>query len=81
MKKNDFDNKLKSFNRWISSNKTKNLKAQNNLTSLITNDYKFFLSDDGSLKTFVYQPTLDSLELKRDKGTDYVLIWETKRSI
>ena len=43
MKKNDFDNKLKSFNRWISSNKTKNLKAQNNLTSLITNDYKFFL--------------------------------------
>ena len=31
------------------------------------------------LKThFVYQPTLDSLELKKDKGTDYVLSWRTK---
>ena len=27
---------------------------------------------------FVYQPTLDTLELKRDKGTDYVLSWKSK---
>ena len=26
-----------------------------------------------TLKTFVYQPTLDTLELKKDKGTDYIL--------
>ena len=25
---------------------------------------------------FVYQPTLDNLELKKDKGTDYVLSWK-----
>ena len=25
------------------------------------------------LQTFVYQPTLDTLELKNDKGTDYVV--------
>ena len=27
---------------------------------------------------FVYQPTLDVLELKEDKGTDYVLCWKSK---
>ena len=28
---------------------------------------------------FVYQPTLDTLELKKDKGIDYVLSWKSKR--
>ena len=28
------------------------------------------------LKTFVYQPAHDTLELKKDKGTDYVLCWK-----
>ena len=27
---------------------------------------------------FVYQPTLDMLELKKDKRTDYVLSWKSK---
>ena len=27
---------------------------------------------------FVYQPTLGTLELKKDKGTVYVLIWKSK---
>ena len=27
---------------------------------------------------FVYQPTLDTLELKKGKGTDYVLRWKSK---
>ena len=26
---------------------------------------------------FVYQPTLDTLKLKKDKGTDYVLSWKS----
>ena len=29
-----------------------------------------FLGDDGSQNMFAYQPTLDTLELKNDKGTD-----------
>ena len=33
----------------------------------------YFKSNEGSDKTFVYQPTLDTLELKKRKGTDYVL--------
>ena len=32
----------------------------------------YFPSNDGSQNTFVYQPILDTLELKEDKGIDYV---------
>ena len=77
--KTDFDNKLISFNRKITSNKTKYLEVLRKLTSLTTKDYNFFLgriyftSNDGSQNTFVYQSTLDTLELRKYKGTDYVL--------
>ena len=63
--------------------KIKYLEIQKKLNSLITKDYNFFLgriyftSNDGSQNTFVYQPTLDTLELKKDKGTDYVLSWKS----
>ena len=76
--KTDFDHKLTSFHRQIFSNETKHSKE----ASLITKDYNFFLgkiyfiSNDGSQNTFVYQPILDALELK--KGTDNVLSWKSK---
>ena len=41
--KTDFDKKLTSFNRKITSNKTKYLEVQRKLNSLIPNDYNFFL--------------------------------------
>ena len=41
--KTDFDKKLTSFNRKITSNKTKYLEVQKKLNSLITNDHNFFL--------------------------------------
>ena len=83
MTKTDFDKKLTSFNRKITSNKTKYLEVKKELNGLITNDYNFFLgkmyfrSNDESQNTFVYQPTLDTLELKKDKGFDYVLSWKS----
>ena len=67
----DFDNKLTSFNRWITSDKTKLLEDQKKLDSLITKDYNVFLdriyftSNDGSEKTFVFQPKLDTSDLKK----------------
>ena len=73
VRKTDFDNKLTSFNRTITSNKTKHLEVQKKLNSLITKDYKFFLvriyftSNNGSQNICIYQPTLDTLELKKDK--------------
>ena len=84
MNKIDFDNKLTSFNKEITSSETKRLEVQKKLNSLITKDHNFFLariyftSNDGSQNTFVYQPTLDTLELKKDKDTDYVLSWKPK---
>ena len=70
--KTDFDNKLTSFNWRITSNKTKHSEVQKELNDLITKGYNFFLgkiystSIDGSQNTFVYQPAVDALELKKD---------------
>ena len=35
-----------------------------------------FTSNNGSQKTFANQPTLDKLESKKDKVTDYGLSWK-----
>ena len=69
--KTDFDKKLTSFNRKITSNKTKYLEAYKKLNSLTRNDY--------NLNTFVYLPTRDMLELKKDIGTGYGLSWKSNR--
>ena len=68
MNKNDFDNKLTSFNKHITSNNAKHLEVQKELNGLITKGYYFsgricFASNDGSQNTFVCQPTLDDWEL------------------
>ena len=71
--KTDFNNKLTSFNKRVTTNKIKHSKIQKKLNSLITKDYKFslgkiyFTSNDGSQNTFIYQPTLDALDLKKTK--------------
>ena len=74
--KTDFDNKLISFNRKVTSNKRKYLEDLIKLNNLTTKYYNFllgrmyFTSNDGSQITFVNQPTLDTLELKKEKDTD-----------
>ena len=32
-----------------------------------------FFGDDGSQNMFVYKPTFNTLEFKKDKGVDYVI--------
>ena len=39
---------------------------------------KMFFGDDSSQNIFAYQPTPDTLELKKDKSTDYVNSWKSK---
>ena len=51
--KTDFDNKLASFNKRITLNKTKHLQVQKKLNSLMTKDYKFFLCE------FILQVMMD----------------------
>ena len=61
MTKTFFDKKLTSFNRKITSKKTKYLEVQKKLNRLMTNDYNFFLgrmyftSNVGSQNMFVHQ--------------------------
>ena len=43
MNKTDFDNKLTSWDRATTSNKTNHLEVRKKLNSLITKDYNFFL--------------------------------------
>ena len=78
MTKTDFDNKLTSFNKQITPNKTKHLEVQKKVDNLITKDYNFFLgriyftNNDEPQDMFFYQPTFNVLELKNDKGTENV---------
>ena len=37
----------------------------------------YFISHDGSQNSYVYQTTLDMLEFKKEKCTDYVLSWKS----
>ena len=67
MNKTYFDDELINFNSKVTSNKTKYLKVQKKVNSLITKDDNFFLgriyftSNDRSPNTFLYQPILDTL--------------------
>ena len=71
--KNDFDNKLMTFNKNITSNKTKYLEIQKKLNSLTTRESKFllwrmyFICDYDSQNLFVYQSILDTLYLKKTR--------------
>ena len=38
----------------------------------------YFTRNDKSQSMMVCQPKLDTLQLKKDKGTDYVLKWKSK---
>ena len=71
MNKTSFDNKLTSFNRRITSNKTKQLEVQKKLNGLITNDFDlllgriYFTNNDGSQNTFAYQPNTWYITIKK----------------
>ena len=76
--------KLTSFYKGINSKKVKYLEVQKKLNNVVIKDFTsflgriYFISNDGSQNTFVYQPTLSALKLKKDKDTDYVLSWKSK---
>ena len=39
---------------------------------------KTFFGCDGFQNMFVYQPTFNMLELKEDKGTEYITAWKSE---
>ena len=68
-----YQNKLISFNRKMTSNKTKYLGSSKKLDIATAKDYHFFLekmyftNNNGSQNTFVYQSALDTLKSKKLK--------------
>ena len=52
--KTDFDNKLASWDRAITSNKTNYLEVQKKLNCLITKDYNLFLRRMMDLKVYLF---------------------------
>ena len=83
---------MTSFNKQITSYKTKHLEVEKKLDSLITKDYNFLLgriyfpSTDGNVRNvpstqnvLVQQPKFNVLQLKKiDKGTEYIIGWKSK---
>ena len=82
MNKTDFDNKLTSLNRRITSNKTKHLEVQKKLNSLMTKDHNVFFGRNLFYKQWGISKHIclstNTLELKKDQDTDYVLSWKSK---
>ena len=71
--------KLINIDKKITSNGTNHLEVQKRLNSLTMKDYNFllgriyFISDVGFQNKFVCQPTFNVLELKIDKGAEYII--------
>ena len=79
--KTDFDAKLSSLNRKITSNKSKHLLVENELNKLKTFDSSYFIGkshfeEDGTQNYLVFQPL--NKYSKVIVNTDYVSSWKSK---
>ena len=84
MTKRDFDAKLSSLNRKITSNKTKHLLVENELKKLKTFDSIYFrgkshFEEDGMQNYSVFQPIQRYFKRIVNVGNDnYVYYWKSK---
>ena len=66
----------------MAENEVNDLSEKNKLLS--TKDYNFFLGrmyltgDDSFQNMFIHQPAFGTLQLKKDKGVNYILSWKPK---
>ena len=79
--KTDFDARLSSLNRKITSNKTKNLLVENELNKLKTFDSSYVIGkshfeEDGTQNYLVFQPL--NKYFKVNDNTDFVSSWKSK---
>ena len=79
--KKDFDARLPSLNKKITSNKTKNLLVENELNKLKTFDSSYVIGkshfeEDGTQNYLVFQPL--NKYFKVIDNTDFVSSWKSK---
>ena len=79
--KTDFYAKLSSFNRKITTNKTKRVLVENELKKLKTFDLSYFIGnshfeEDGTQNYLVFQPLNKYFEIITN--TKYILSWQSK---
>ena len=80
--KTDFDAKLSSFNRKVTSNKTKHILVENELKKLKTFSLSYFIGkshfeEDGTQNYLVFQPL--NKYFKIIANTKYISSWQSKR--
>ena len=85
MNKTDFGTKLTSFNKRINSNRTRNLVTEKELKRLRIIDLSYFRGEnffrnDVFQDMFVYQPTLNTLQIKYEKTFENVVSWKSKEA-
>ena len=84
MTKTDFASKLQSLSKRITSNKTKHLLVENELTKLKTFDLSYFkgkdrFGEDGTQNYLVFQPMYRYFKRVAGVGTgNYIYIWKSK---
>ena len=81
MTKADFDAKLSSLNRKITSNKTKHVLVENELKKLKTFDSSYFIGkshfeEDGVQTYLAFQPIIRYFKIITN--TKYILSWQSK---
>ena len=81
--KTDFDAKLLSLNRKITSNKKKHLFVENELNKLKTFESSYFIgkshfAEDGVQNYLVFQPVIRYFKVNKITNTDYVSSWKSK---
>ena len=79
--KTEFDSKLSSLNRNITTNKTKHLLVENELNELKTFDSSYFIGkshfdEDGTQNYLVFQPL--NKYFKLITNTLSILLWQSK---
>ena len=79
----DFDAKLSNLNKKITTNKTKHLLVENELSKLKTFDSRYFIGkshfeEDDVQNYLVFQPIVKYFKVNTITNTDYVSSWKSK---